>query len=563
VLVLCVVFSLLSAVVPFARAFYRIEISCNEGWDVYNAAVVAAHGQLYPARTGWTTVNYPMVWLALVAQFHRWTHEYLFTARALSLLALLSSCVLVSAIVRSLGAARRPALLAGVFCLALFCVAADFPCFVGIDDPTIPALAIYLAGLWVFLRWGVSRLGLAFSALLFVLAFSTKHNPVEFPLAVFAGLLLVSLRRALWFAACGLTSLAAAIALHFVYGGPYFLRDLLAPRSYSVAKVPLMLGVVWGPLLLPLGVSLYTAYLYRRDPRRRVVAFVLLFGLLMGGYFLGGYGVSINVLFGCFVAMCILLGLFFDRVFSRSQRWVVYAPLALFAWLLIPWLVVPPLDDRAAVQLNWNPPLALEQTAAAEARFEDGVAMLRSQPGPALCESLLRCYFAGKPYIYDPYNATRMIGLGQLDSEVIVSAIRRRQFGAIQLSGPIDDNRRTELFAPPILAAIRENYHSAFEDQDGAIYLPNPVSAAPAGMTAIASAQNVALRTNGTPALNAPSLSLKLLAVRMPDRITPGGISRRGVESGDAHKSKFVGGETGRGGQHAQAVAHAAPEVDR
>ncbi len=469
---------MLTAIVPFARAFYRVEISCNEGWDVYNAAVVAAHGQLYPAKTGWTTVNYPMLWLALVAWLHHWTHDYLFTARVLSLLALCSCCVLVGAIVRRLGAGRRAALLAGFFCLALFSVAAIFPCFVGIDDPSIPSLAVYMAALWVFLLWDRSRLGLAFSALLFVLAFSTKHSPLEFPLAAFAGLLLVSLRRALWFAVCGLIFLGAAIALHFHYGGPYFLRDLLGPRSYSLAKVPLMLGVIWGPLLVPLGISLYAAYSFRRDPRRRVAAFLLLFALLVGGYFLGGYGVSINAMFGAFLAMSILLGLYFDRVSSRSQRWALYVPAAVFAWLLIPWLVVPPLDDRGAAQLNWNPPLALEQTAAAQARFDQEVALLRGQPGPALCESLLRCYYARKPYVYDPYNATRMVGLGQLDPQVLVSALSRLQFGAIQLGGSIDDSRRAELFAPPILAAIRDYYYPALQNQDGAVYLPTSALAA-------------------------------------------------------------------------------------
>ena len=100
------------------------------------------------------------------------------------------------------------------------------------------------------------------------------------------------------------------------------------------------------------------------------------------------------------------------------------------------------------------------------------VAFLRVEPGPALCESMLRCYFASKPYVYDPFNATRMVGLGKLDANVVAAALRRHQYGAIQVNGPLADQRRTEMFAPPILAAIRESYHSAFENQDGAIYVP-------------------------------------------------------------------------------------------
>jgi len=152
---------------------------------------------------------------------------------------------------------------------------------------------------------------------------------------------------------------------------------------------------------------------------------------------------------------------------------MAYAPIALYAWLLIPWLVVPPLDDRHAASVDWNPALALQQTEAAQQRFDAEVAMLRSQPGPVLCESLLRCYCAGKPYIYDPFNATRFIGLGRLNEAPVLNALRQHSYGAVQLSGPIDSPRRIVMFRPEILAAIRENYEPVLENSDGVIYLPN------------------------------------------------------------------------------------------
>ena len=60
---------------------------------------------------------------------------------------------------------------------------------------------------------------------------------------------------------------------------------------------------------------------------------------------------------------------------------------------------------------------------------------------------------------------------------MLAAALRQQQYGAIQLDGPLDNPRRTEQFAPRILAAIRENYHPVFRSQDGAIYLPNSVRA--------------------------------------------------------------------------------------
>jgi hypothetical protein len=484
VLACCFAFALFAAIVPFARAFYRVEVSCNEGWNVYNAAREAAHQPLYPQDAGWTTTNYPMLSFVVMAKLHHWTHDYLFTARVLSLLSLCGSCVLVGGIVFQLASAWRPALLAGLFCLALFSVAADYPAYVGMDDPQMLALFFYMAGLWIYLKLDRSWAGAALSALCFVLAVSVKHNPVEFPLAVLIDLLLISRRRAFWFCAWGLALLAASVGLQLHYGGPNFFASLLSPRTYSVAKAFKLTGVDLGPLLLPLGVGLFTAWRLRKDPRLRIAGTVLVIALLAGGFFLGGDGVSINAFFGAYLSMSIMVGLFFARIENSSQFRAAYAPAALFGWLLvIPWLLVPNLDDRAQAQINWNPPLALKKISDAETRFNAEVAFLHRQPGPALCECLLCCYYAGKPYVYDPFNATRAVDFGKLDPEVIVSALRRQQYGAVQLAGPIGDSYRTEMFAPAILAAIQENYHPAFKNQEAAIYVPNSALTAEAQIT--------------------------------------------------------------------------------
>jgi hypothetical protein len=482
VLAICLAFAFLTAVVPFARSFYRVEANYNEGWNVYNAAMAAAHQPLYAQKSGWTTINYPAVSFLVMAELHRWTHDYLFTARVVSLLSLCACCVLVAGIVRRFTVQWKPAILAGFFCLALFSVAAEFPVYVGIDDPQMLSQVFYLAGLWVYLGPDLgldrSRSRLALVALLFVLAVSIKHNPIEFPLAVLADLLLLSPRRALWFGACGALFLAAALGLQQHFDGPYFLNALLAPRGYSIEKALTQSGVVLAPLALPLAAGLWASFKLCKDKRRRIAGMLLILSLALGGFFSGGDGVSINALFGAYLAMSILVGLFLWLMEGADAGWAVHAPLALFAWLLIPWLLVPQLDDRPLPSLNWNPLRALKQTAAAQSRFDAEVEFLREQPGPVLCESLLRCYFAGKPYVYDPYNATRMIGLGRLDAGVLIGALKREEYGAVQIDGPIQSGGRTEMFAPAILAAIEEYYQPVLKNQDGLIYLPNSIAAA-------------------------------------------------------------------------------------
>jgi hypothetical protein len=464
---MCAALTLVMAVYPFWRACLRFEVGYNEGWNVYNAAIVAGHGLLYGAKPGWTTVNYPMLSFVLVAWLERVTHDLLFTGRALSLLGLVGSSVLVGAIVRRLNGSLLAALLAGLYCLAMFCADADS--YVGQDDPQMFAQMFFLGGLLLYLWRRDSLKAIAAAALLFVVGGSIKHNPIDLPLAVLLDLALIARWRALWFAACGLVLAGLSVALNVHFGGAYFVSQMLAPRSYSNAKVVASLIKVFGPLLLPFCVAVAMAFAVRRDRRRRIAAILLGSSLVVGGYFSGGKGVAINALFSAMLATAILLGLFWDTAREARWRWLgrEFAPLLLFAWLLIPWLLVPWI-----VTGDWNPVVRLREDMAAQKRFAAETAFLRRRGGPALCESLLRCYVAGKPFAYDPFNATRLMELRRLDGSAMVEDLQRQRYGAVQFDEPIERERRSERWAPAIVAAIEANYVPAVVNQDGEIYVP-------------------------------------------------------------------------------------------
>lgn len=242
---LCVGMAVMTVVVPFARAFFRVEVSYNEGWNIYNASTVAAHPMLYPVKYGWTTVNDPMLSFALMAWLHRLTHEYLFTARAISLASVSGSGALVAVIVRNLGASKRTAMLAGLYCVAMFCADADG--YVGMDDPQMLAQVFFLGGLLIYVQWQENVAAIAAAALAFAVGGSIKHKLIDFPLAVFVDLVLVSRVRALEFAFCGICFAAISFGLNVHFGGPEFVSQLLAPRSYSWVKVPEQFLNVFGP----------------------------------------------------------------------------------------------------------------------------------------------------------------------------------------------------------------------------------------------------------------------------------------------------------------------------
>ena len=449
---------------PFARAFFHVEISYNEGWNLYNAAEFANHQLLYPVRFGWTSNNYPMLSFVLFAELHRLTHDYLFTARMVSLLSLLAASGLVVAIVRVLGGSLRAAWLGGMFCLAIFC--ADTTNYVGADDPQLLAQAIFLGGLLLYIIRRQSLLAIALAALLFVIGGSVKHNPIDIPLAVLIDMAILSWRRAIWFSVCGIVFAAASVALHLRFGGPYFLAQLLMPRFYVDGKVFQQFLDVFGPLLVPFVVAIVMAFRLRNDPSRRIATILFVTSLVVGGYFGGGEGVSINCLFTALVATAILIGLFCSRMEANPRAMQGWVPVGLFAWLIVPLIVFG----------NWNPVRQLRDTAQLQRRFEQEVAFLGQHPGPALCESLLRCALAGKPYRYDPFNSTRLIRFHKLDELELVEQIQRRDFSVIELESPVQQELpvdfHEERFTPMVLTSIASNYTAALVHDGATLYLP-------------------------------------------------------------------------------------------
>ena len=473
VLIGCILFAILTAVYPFARSAFRIEVGYNEGWNVYNAERVVNHLPLYPQAYGWTMVNYPILSFELMAWLHRFTHDYLYTARVVSLISLIGCCFLVGAIVRRLTKSARAAVLSGFFCLALFCTSADG--YVGMDDPQLLAHFVFLLAFYLFVRRPESYIAVALSTALFVVAGSIKHNALDIPFAVLLELAVLSWRRALWFAAWGLGLAACSVAINTHVGGPFFLAELLAPRLYSYGKLWDTAVNVLGPLLIPVLASLVAGAIFLREPRRRVAGILLFSSLIVGLAFGGGIGVATNTFFSLFFAMTIVFGLIFAEL--DHGRWTArrfvrrpmasYLALTLFAWLIIPALV-----NHIA-----NPVAMLRETAREKVRFDREVAFLRSNPNPALCESLLLCYFADKSYVYDPFNATRLILLHKLDPTPVVEDLRNGGYSAVQWDQPIDSVVKLERFPPEIRAALLQNYRPALTDDDVVIFVPQRASA--------------------------------------------------------------------------------------
>ncbi len=465
-----ILFALLAAalmVYPILRVFSAVEVSYNEGWNVYNAAAADQGLPLYKQKIGWTTVNYPVLSFYAVAWLHQTGLSYLTAGRILSLVSLPLSCLLVGIVVWRLSHDWRSALFSGLFCSAVFCIAAND--YIGAADPQIFAQVFFLCGFLLYISGTPSFWRLALTALLFVLGGSIKHNLIEFPLAVLIDLAFVGRKKFLQYLSISIVLLCATIYINTTVGGPFFVSNILSPRLYSLKKAILQfLEYGFGIVPLAMIAALIWSATAIKDKKLRVLAILFLASMFVGSLSGGGIGVWVNSYFDIYLSLAMITGLMMHQIWrgeiGSRHPWAAHAiPMALIICFVPTWLAGPPLFYKAIAALSQK-----------QSQFQSEVAFLRAHPGPAFCESLLRCYEAGKAYEYDPFNSANLVRLGKLDPSNLINRLNRGELSTVQLCCSIDFLEQDDdpAIIRQILPALDASYRLGLAHDGCYIYVP-------------------------------------------------------------------------------------------
>ena len=459
-------FSLLTFYYPMVRAFYRFEINYNEGWNVYVTQAAMQHRAIYPRPHSGLAAGYPFLSFYLVGYLSHLVGDYLLTGRLISLLAFLTSCALVGLIVKKLTGSWESAVFASVFSLGLFC--SRMPDYVGMDDPQMLAHTFFLFGLWLYLGTPPSTLRIAGITSLFVLGGTIKHNLLPAPISVLSDLFATSLGKAVRFMIFGAIFLALAIAVNMLVGGPYFIFRMLASRPYGLAKVRNTFAFFYVPLLLPLTISTFWSLWQLHNRKARVIAFYFFSSLFVGVAFGGGTGVAANTFFDNLFAMSIITGACLDSLWKapipslgKGGRLRFLVPVFLYSCVFF--MFYPGGDTL---------PKILAQLPERQRAFEFQASFLAAQPGPAICEKMILCYEAGKPYVVDPFVVRLRDRKGEGNSDLL-NRITGRKLAAIQTDNPVSQ-RPSERFPDDVLDAIDRYYVEAVTAPDCHIYVPRP-----------------------------------------------------------------------------------------
>jgi hypothetical protein len=397
----------------------------NEGWNAYLQQDAMRGTPLYPSPPELVGKNYPPLSFHLIGLASRLTGNVNQTGRWVAILSLALVAALCGGLVRRFTASAPLALYTALN--VVIWLAVYMPSRIGVNDPQLLAMVFSLVGFYMYIREPEKLLWLSLSAAVFTVSVFTKHNLLAFPSAVCAHLIVRKWWKGLlvW---CGVVACASAlvVALTRWIDGPYFFASVLIPRTRtdSLQVFTAFLTTFQAPVALAVFWSL------RRGAQslRHVMALALILSLVVGAVFAGGDGVDKNIFFDCVLVLIIVGSLLFAE----------YAPLltgvSRRSFLLAALLAAPALSVAlAAPQTLREERGDLLRMPARERDFDLSVALLRSRPGPALCQTLLACFDAGKPLLYDPCYTNIELHVGRIPEEELVAFVESARFRTVQL----------------------------------------------------------------------------------------------------------------------------------
>lgn len=470
VLALAAALAMIHLALPIASLPRLVPLLYNEGWNAYHAAAVWSERPLYPGPGELFTNNYPPLSFGVVALASRAIGDPLRAGRVLSLLAFLALLIEIGWLAWRVTGSRSLGIYAGLLFAAT--MAAAFEDYVATDDPQLMAHALMLGGL-VLVSGGRSPARLALAALLMGLSGLVKHNLVALPVALTLWLFGRD-RRALaaWLTASALVVAAAFVSLWALFGEDVF-ASVLGPRVAS-AEIAARVSAEWlRSLAGPLALGILAAREAWRDPDARLLALYAALALATGFAFTAGQGVSYNAYFDLLIALCLLAAFLLARVATlvpAGARVIPLGALAL-AGLVDPLLRAP----NAVLSL----PARIEENAQIERAMHEDIAYLAARGGPALCESLALCFWAGKPPSVDLFNSRQLFLTGRVDEDALLERVASGEFAVVELSF-FSPQREDQRVSPQLAHALQLHYVVDRVSANGVFLRPRQGPRAPA-----------------------------------------------------------------------------------
>jgi hypothetical protein len=474
----------------------------NEGWNAFQTVSAMTDKSLYPDPSSFTANNYPPLSFYIIGGIGFLSHDYILTGRTVALLSLLVVGINIGITVRLLGAPLANAFLSGLLFLAFFSI--KFRGFVAMNDPQLLAHALVTLGFIVFLLSNQNNFRLALSSLVMLAGGLVKHSVVPLPLAVTLWLVANDKKRFFIWALFGIVLSASSLAtLWGFFGRDFFVDVFWYPRQYHVERALERAGT-WTALFAPFLLTSCIGAWLSQDRRSEIICIYVILSGAWGIFISGGTGVDINALFDLLIALSMAAGVALTALSKRFRlnkpqlAILVMVSLTLAIFAGFPHSIGDALDllialfmtagialtalskrfglDKPKLEILVMVSLALPIFAAfphsvaatldstqkmhrSQAVSESDIKYLSDHRGPAMCENLALCYWAGKNFEVDIFGLGQKVLAGAVDEARFAEAIEAKRFALIQLNS---SNKRgepeAECLPQNLVARIRMNY---------------------------------------------------------------------------------------------------------
>jgi hypothetical protein len=420
-------------VLPFllflvARIFYTFPMNYNEGWNVMYTARLLAGGPLYGRLDDFplTPMNYPPLSFAIIGGLSYLTGDILLTGRIVSLGSSLIVSLLIFRIVDNVTGQKSAAAFGALFWFGLMTRLGGYRLVM--HDPQLLAHAVSFAAFGLFSEWrdALTPRRVCLLSLLCCLALFVKHLVATVPVVLAAALLFEN-RRAFWIFALSGAAFATAMAYaSWYYGGSYLLSNFIdAGRAVENGRLIRRIRQIF---IVHFGWLIFLPFILLAAGKQKTWMPYLLYFCLsfaLGAYASRGVGVDINAWFEFFIAAAIVVGIFTGSLacLADTAGWRSVLACGALSLALVPLSSIRRGDLRKALDYG-----ALRHSDEA---YRRQVRLLQAIPGPALFESLLLGFDAGKEFLLEPFNAAQMMASGRIRESILTDAIRLKKFTAV------------------------------------------------------------------------------------------------------------------------------------
>jgi hypothetical protein len=256
----------------------------------------------------------------------------------------------------------------------------------------------------------------------------------------------------------GIAGLAACVA----WFGPGFLEHLSSPRSSSAERLLTMIRLSAPVLAIPAVVLAILIRQLRHDRHAMFAVLIAAVSLLIGITSLYKDGVYWNAMFDAAWGLSLTAAIALNRLPSVSRL-----DAARVRWTLIAgYLVVPLAVVAGSASIHWGSPrFWLDPRWAEVESTAREVEFISSRPGPALCENLALCYWAGKPPEVDFFSMSQRFREDPQSAGALVRLLDEQRFRVAQLDRLHDLGSRVD-------AAIARGYAVDHDGAAGSLLLP-------------------------------------------------------------------------------------------